>query len=58
MRSKENAETRMEDEFPHIIFIKDVVPSFDIFITLFLISTAITLIGIKLKKNKEVKVIG
>ncbi|MHA1460174.1 MAG: CBM96 family carbohydrate-binding protein, partial [Promethearchaeota archaeon] len=52
IRSKENIDTRMEDEFPHIIFIRDIVPGFDIFITLFLISTAITLIGIKLKKNK------
>jgi len=55
IRSKENEDTRMEDEFPHIIFIRDIVPGFDIYVTLLLISVAITLVGIKLKISRKLK---
>lgn len=56
IRSKENADTRMEDEFPHIIFIREIVPGFDIFITTFLISIVIFLVSIRLKKHKKINV--
>ena len=54
-RSKENADTRMEDEFPHLIFIRDIIPGFDIFTITLLISLVIALVGIKLKINKKLK---
>ena len=57
IRSKENADTRMEDEFPHLIFIRETLPGFDIFLTIFLISIVITSVGIKLKINRKLKVV-
>lgn len=57
-RSKENDDTRMEDEFPHIIFIRNItIPGFDILITTLLLGTVITLVGIKIKINKKLKVV-
>jgi len=52
-------DTSWEDEFPHLVLIKNpyIVPGFDIFITTFLISIVITLVGIKLKINKKLKVV-
>lgn len=52
-RSKENADTRMEDEYPHPIFIRDVVPGFDVFLTTFLISIVITFVIIKFKIKRK-----
>lgn len=57
IRSKENVDTRMEDEFPHIIFIRDIVPGFDIYITILLLSIAITLVCIKVKLNRKLKMV-
>ena len=57
IRSKENADTRMEDEFPHLIFIRETLPGFDIFIITFLLGIVIALIGIKLKINRKLKVV-
>ncbi|MHA1507871.1 MAG: CBM96 family carbohydrate-binding protein [Promethearchaeota archaeon] len=57
-RSKENQDTRMEDEYPHLIFIRDIVPGFDIFITILFLSIVSTLVGIKLKLNRKLKVEG
>lgn len=56
IRSIENEDTRMEDEFPHIIFIRDVVPGFNLPITIFLISVVIILVGIRFQKYKNIKV--
>ena len=53
IRSKENMDTTWEDEYPHLILIRDTIPGFDIFITIFLISIVITLVGIKLKINRK-----
>jgi hypothetical protein len=57
IRSKENADTRMEDEFPHLIFLRDTIPGFDIFIITFLLGIVLTLVGIKLKINRKLKVV-
>jgi hypothetical protein len=57
IRSKENADTRMEDEFPHLVFIRDIIPGFNILVIIFLISIVITLVSIKLKINRKLKVV-
>lgn len=57
IRSKENADTRMEDEFPHLVFIRDIVPGFNILVTIFLIGIFIALVSIKLKINRKLKVV-
>jgi hypothetical protein len=56
IRSKENMDTIMEDEYPHIIFIRDIVPGFDFFITTLLISIVIIVISIRLKKYRNIKI--
>lgn len=55
IRSIENEDTIMEDEFPHIIFIKDTVPGFNLPITIFVTSVVIILVSIRFKKYKNVK---
>jgi len=58
IRSKENEDTRMEDEFPHMVFIRDIVPGFDIYVTISIVSIAITLVSIKLILNRKLKIEG
>lgn len=59
IRSKENMDTSWEDEFPHLVLIKNpyTVPGFDIFLTIFLISIVIPSVCIKLKINRKLKVV-
>jgi hypothetical protein len=56
IRSIENEDTRMEDEFPHIIFIREIVPGFDIFTITSLISLVIILLSVRFKKHKKIKI--
>ena len=58
IRSKENMDTRMEDEFPHLVFIRKIVPGFDLYVTILLLSITITLVGIKLNLNRKLKLVG
>ncbi|MFX0075236.1 MAG: DNRLRE domain-containing protein [Candidatus Hermodarchaeota archaeon] len=58
IRSKENMDTIMEDEYPHLIFIRDIVPGFDLLIFTLLISTVIIFISFRLIKQRDIKVKG
>jgi hypothetical protein len=55
IRSKENPDTRMEDEYPHIIFIRDI-PGFDLFITLIISSIVILFVSLRIAKYRNLKI--
>ena len=58
LKSRENMDSRMEDELPHMVFIRDIVPGFDIYVTISIVSIAITLVSIKLILNRKLKIEG
>lgn len=58
IKSRENMDNRMEDELPHLVFIRDIVPGFDIYVTISIVSIAITLVSIKLILHRKLKIEG
>ena len=58
IKSRENMDNSMEDELPHMVFIRDIVPGFDIYVTILIVSIAITLVSIKLILNRKLKIEG
>lgn len=57
IRSKENMDTALEDEYPHLIFIRDIVPGFDLYFINLLLSITMVLVGIKLKLNRQLELV-